>query len=173
MLWLETRFGVYFPWKRYVELIPNRRWEDKANAAGKTWSSIARAYFPKTIALVRRLPFTAVGRCNVMGLAPNDHGTVHRDGEPGEPDPFITICPMAGKRLFLWDEVQKRRVPVVGKAIRFNDRDYHGVEADPYLRYSIRIDGPFREDFVDDIRRRYSWEGSGGLYAPNASREVS
>jgi hypothetical protein len=152
MLWLEARFGVYFPWKRYVELIPNRRWEEKADAAGKTWSPTARAYFPKTIAFARRLPFAAIGRCNVMGLAANDHGTVHRDGEPGEPDPFVAICPMPAKRLFLWDEQTQAKVPVAGRAVWFNDRDWHGVEADPCFRYSLRVDGPFQPAFVEAIR---------------------
>jgi hypothetical protein len=159
MLWLEARFGVYFPWKRYVELIPNRRWEEKADAAGKSWSPTARAYFPRTVALVKRLPFQSVGRCNVMGLSAHDHGTVHRDGDPGEPDPFITLCPMPAapgggpaKRLFLWDTRTRAKVPVSGRAVWFNDRDYHGVEADPRLRYSIRVDGPFLPEFLEAVR---------------------
>src|SRR5450631_2984128 len=34
MLWLKVRFGVYFPWKAYVELIPNERWTDKSTSDG-------------------------------------------------------------------------------------------------------------------------------------------
>ncbi len=152
MLWLEKRFGVYFPWKAYFELIPNRRWEDKADAAGKAFTATARAYFPKTIAFARRLPFASIGRCNVYGLEALDHGTVHRDGEPGEPDPFVIVCPGGDKRLFLWDPQARAKVPVTGRAYWFNDRDYHGVEADPHFRYSIRVDGPFRPDFLDALR---------------------
>jgi hypothetical protein len=155
MLWLKLRHGVYFPWKAYVELIPNRYWEDKAKAEGKDFTRLAKTFFPKVVAFAKRLPFLHVGRCNVMGLEAHDHGTVHRDGDPGaqtEPDHFITICPRGDKRLFLWDEDAKRKVAVEGRAYWFNDHDYHGVDADPFFRYSIRVDGVFRPDFLEMLR---------------------
>jgi hypothetical protein len=156
MLWLKFRHKVYFPWKAYVELVPNRSWADKADPEGKDFTRIARTLFPKTIAFVNRLPFQHIGRCNVMGLEANDHGTVHRDGDPADqtaPDEFITICPNGDKRLFLWDEDEKKKVPVVGRAYWFNDHDHHGVDADPFFRYSIRIDGAFRPGFLDVLRK--------------------
>lgn len=154
MLWLEARFGVYFPWKAYIELIPNRYWEDKHESAGKDFTRRAKAFFPKTIAYVRSLPFSQIGRCNVMGLRANDHGTVHRDGDPGAPpDHFITLCPAGNKRVFLWDEERREKVSVGGRAYWFNDHDYHGVDADPFFRYSIRVDGVFRPDFLEALRR--------------------
>ena len=51
------------------------------------FTRFAKAYLPKTIAYVRSLPFERIGRCNVMGLEANDHGTVHRDGDPDPPEP--------------------------------------------------------------------------------------
>lgn len=156
MLWLKYRHGIYFPWKVYVELMPNRWWGDKANPSGKRFTRLADTLFPRTLAWVRELPFVSVGRCNIMGLEAHDHGTVHRDGDPDEqrtPDPFITVCPGPEKRLYLWDEARGHKTPVTGRAYWFNDHDYHGVEADPYFRYSIRVDGVFREDFADTLRR--------------------
>jgi hypothetical protein len=156
MLWLEIRHRVYFPWKAYVELIPNRYWSEKAESEGKDFTRRARAFFPKTIAFVRSLPFERVGRCNVMGLDTNDHGTLHRDGDPREqtrPDEFITLCPAPGKRLFLWDEEARAQTIVEGRAYWFNDHDYHGVLADPFFRYSVRIDGVFRDDFRERLAR--------------------
>jgi hypothetical protein len=155
MLWLKVRHGVYFPWKAYVELIPNRYWSDKASPEGKDFTRLAKTFFPKTIAFVKTLPFLHVGRCNVMGLEANDHGTVHRDGDPADqesPDHFVTICPRGDKRLFLWDEEAKERTYVTGRAYWFNDHDYHGVDVDPFFRYSIRIDGVFRPEFLDLLR---------------------
>ena len=35
----------------------------------------------------------------------------------------------------------------------FNDMDWHGVEPDPFFRYSIRIDGVFDPRFVRDLQR--------------------
>ncbi|WP_437593596.1 hypothetical protein [Sorangium sp. So ce1000] len=162
MLWLKFRHGVYFPWKVYVELIPNRAWRDKNRSEGKDFTRVARTFFPRTIAYVKRLPFSSIGRCNIMGLEANDHGTVHHDGEetPGEgrapvdePDHFITLCPAGNKRLFLWDERARRKTAVVGRAYWFNDHDYHGVEADPHFRYSVRIDGTFTPEFLEALRR--------------------
>lgn len=165
MLWLERRHGVYFPWKSYVELIPNARWGDKADARGKRFTRTAEAFFPKTIALARRLPFRWIGRCNVMGLAPHDHGTVHRDVVPEEqvePDHFVTLCPGGDKRLFLWDRAARRSHPVEGRAYWFNDADDHGVEAAPFFRYSIRVDGVFEPAFLDRLREEQSRSGPSG-----------
>ncbi len=154
MLWLEARFGVYFPWKVYVELMPNRWWGDKADPEGKVWSRTARAFFPKTIAFAESLPFVAVGRCNIMGLHANDFGTVHRDADPATeaPAPFITIAPAGNKRLFLWDEDTRTKHPVEGRAYWFNDGDYHGVDPDPFFRYSIRIDGDLRPELLEALQ---------------------
>src|SRR6185436_11861418 len=119
MLWLKLRHRVYFPWKVYAELIPNRRWEDKCDP-GKRFTRLAEALLPKLIAFVKRLPFTHVGRCNVMGLEAHDHGTVHRDGVPSPgraPDPFLTICPRGDKRLFVMDEASGTRIVVTGRLV--------------------------------------------------------
>jgi len=154
MSWLEVRFGVYFPWKFYVELIPNRYWGDKSTAEGKTFTRIARTFFPKTIEFVQSLPFQQIGRCNIMGLQSFDHGTVHRDGDPDEqdqPDHFITFVPGGDKRLFLWDPVERREIHVDGRVYWFNDFDYHGVESAPFFRYSIRVDGIFHDDFFKQL----------------------
>jgi hypothetical protein len=32
--------------------------------------------------------------------------------------------------------------------------DWHGVHADPWFRYSVRVDGVFEADFLDRIRRQ-------------------
>jgi hypothetical protein len=157
MLWLKMRHRVYFPWKVYAELIPSARWEDKA-LPGKRFTRLAEALLPKTIAFVKRLPFRHVGRCNVMGLEAHDHGTVHRDGLPAPgrtPDTFITFCPRGDKRLYVLDEASGERVVVEGRAVWFNDHDYHGVLADPFFRYSVRVDGPFTPEFERTLCERY------------------
>lgn len=158
MLWLKMRHRVYFPWKVYAELIPNQRWEDKCDPAGKRFTRRAEALLPKTIAFVKRLPLEHVGRCNIMGLEAHDHGTVHRDGVPTPgraPDTFLTICPRADKRLYVQDERTGTRTVVEGRVVWFNDHDYHGVLPDPFFRYSIRVDGPFTQAFTETLAARY------------------
>jgi hypothetical protein len=165
MLWLKYRFGVYFPWKVYVELMPNRWWGEKSRGAGKAFTRQARAFFPQTVAWIEGLPFAEIGRATIMGLEANDHGTVHHDGDPQNerpPDHFITVCPLGDKRLFLWDEETAAKTPVTSQAYWFNDQDDHGVDADPFFRYSIRVDGVFREDFLEQLRgRQVSGSGEG------------
>jgi hypothetical protein len=159
MLWLKIRYGVYFPWKVFYELIPTKGWDDKSNGAGKTFTAEAQARFPQLVAFVRSLPFAQIGRCNIMGLEANDHGTVHHDRSDEEKvtaDHFITICPRGDKRLFLWDEDLRRKVAVTPRAYWFNDSDYHGVEPDPFFRYSVRVDGFFRPEFLQHLRRACS-----------------
>jgi hypothetical protein len=156
MQWLKVRFGVYFPWKAYLELIPNRWWDEKASAEGKRFTRLAESFLPETIAFVRKLPFEHIGRCNVMGLESFDYGTVHRDGDPAEqaqPDHFITFVPAANKRVFLWDDERRAELPIECRAYWFNDFDYHGVAAAPHFRYSVRVDGVFRPDFLAALAR--------------------
>jgi hypothetical protein len=158
MLWLKLRHRVYFPWKVYAELIPNERWEDKCDAAGKRFTRSAEALLPKTLAFVKQLPFRHIGRCNIMGLEANDHGTVHRDGEPRAgraPDPFLAFCPRGDKRLYVMDARSGDRIQALGRVFWFNDHDYHGVFADPHFRYSIRVDGPFTAEFEERLKSRY------------------
>ncbi|HEU4405375.1 MAG TPA: hypothetical protein VFS43_08815 [Polyangiaceae bacterium] len=170
MLYLKYRYGVYFPWKVFYQFIPTNYWHEKSSGAGKAFTDEARAVFPKTVAFVRSLPFREIGRCNLMGLEANDEGTVHRDGDPdgqGEPDHFVTFCPgRRDKRLYLWDEPNRRKTFVRGRAYWFNDFDYHGVEPDPYFRYSIRVDGVFEPSFVRHLERALG-RGGGSTRAPD------
>ncbi|MFP4378831.1 MAG: hypothetical protein ACLFP4_17455 [Spirochaetales bacterium] len=161
MLYLKVRYGVYFPWKAFYEMIPNKYWDEKSSAVGKSFTRQAKAIFPKTVKLVQSLPFVQVGRCNIMGLEAFDHGTVHKDGEHRDKpavDHFITLCPVLNKRLFLWDDGARTETYVSSHAYWFNDSDYHGVAADPFFRYSIRVDGVFEPEFFDEIRKQFDPE---------------
>jgi hypothetical protein len=156
MLWLKYRYGVYFPWKVFYELIPTKGWDDKSTGVGKAFTAEAEEHFPLLIDLVKSLPFAEIGRANIMGLEANDHGTVHHDKSHEDKvaaDHFITLCPRGDKRLFLWDEDERRKVPIRSRAYWFNDSDYHGVESDAFFRYSVRVDGFFRPEFLQHLRR--------------------
>jgi hypothetical protein len=151
--WLEVRHSVYFPWKHMIELMPTGRWAEKDDVAGKHFTLEAETLLPNTLAFLRALPLEGIGRANLMGLAANDYGTVHRDGERDAPAEFIMLCPGPPKTLFLWDEVSHTETDAVGRAYWFNDRDFHGVRAAPYFRYSLRVDGPFSPAFRQSIAK--------------------
>ncbi len=157
MLYLKYKYGVYFPWKVYFELMPNERWEDKSSGEGKAFCRDARRHFSRTIEFALSLPFSVIGCVKLLGLESNDHGTVHRDGEPEKfgADHFITLCPRANKRLFLWDEDERVSTEIGGHAYWFDDTNYHGVASDPFFRYSIRIDGVFTDEFLEQLEREH------------------
>lgn len=153
---LELRHGVYFPWRYCYHFIENDRWEDKHSGEGKGFSENCLARFPETCAFIRALPFTEVGRCVLFGLAPHDHAPLHRDTEPGaalEIAQSISFAPRRGKRFYLQNAPDAEPVVVDRPVYWFNDMDYHGVLADPFFRYSIRVDGVFERGFARAVER--------------------
>lgn len=154
---LEMRHGVYFPWKVCYHLLENDTWEDKHSGEGKEFSEEARAVFPQTIAFIESLPFTEIGRAVLFGLHANDHAPYHRDTEPGRAESVaqsISFSPRGNKRLGLRTGPDGAPTVVASRMYWFNDMDWHGVEPDPYFRYSVRVDGVFDPAFVRDVQRR-------------------
>jgi hypothetical protein len=152
--YLQYRHGVYFPWRVAYHLLDNERWEDKHEGRGKDFHEEARRVFPRTVAYLESLPFREIGRCLIFGLEPNDHAPLHRDTEPGATEQIghtITLCPRADKGFFLSPPDLSLRLEGKARAYWFNDMDYHGVEARPWFRYSIRTDGIFRDDFQERL----------------------
>lgn len=157
MLYLKYQHGVYFPWKVCYHLLENDRWEDKHSGEGKRFSEEAEQILPRTVAFVKSLPFTEIGRVVLFGLEANDHAPMHRDSEPGKTLTIphsISLSPRGNKRFVLTDKDRERVVEVSSKAYWFNDMDYHGVLADPFFRYSIRVDGVFDARWLSGLRRR-------------------
>ncbi|TAK31510.1 MAG: hypothetical protein EPO40_05015 [Myxococcaceae bacterium] len=154
---LTLRHGVYFPWKCCYHLLSNDRWDDKHSGAGKAFSEEARSVFPQTVDFVRSLPFREIGRCVLFGVEAHDHAPLHRDTEPGQSlgvAQSINFAPRPGKRFYLQPGEDAEPVVVDRPIYWFNDMDYHGVLADPFFRYSLRVDGVFEPGFVRDLERR-------------------
>ncbi len=155
--WLTYRHGIYFPWKVCVHLLENDRWEDKHSGAEKHFSEQAKELFPTTIQWIENLPFQEIGRVVIFGLLPNDHAPAHRDSEPGRDLTIaqsISVDPRGTKRFYLTDPKHEEDVVVDSNVYWFNDMDYHGVHADPFFRYSLRIDGVFEPSFLKALQRR-------------------
>lgn len=153
---LKLRHGVYFPWKICYHLLENDRWEDKHSGEGKDFSEEARELFPKTVAFIESLPFTEIGRVVLFGLEAHDHAPYHRDSEPGRSESIaqsISFCPRGNKRFALRTGQEGEPLVVASRIYWFNDMDWHGVEPDPFFRYSIRVDGVFDPDFLRAIAR--------------------
>jgi hypothetical protein len=152
---LTYRHGVYFPWQVCVHLLENDRWDDKHSGDGKDFTDEAKEKFPRTVAYVQSLPFISIGRVVLFGLLPFQHAPAHRDSEPGqsvEVAQSLSICPRGDKRFYVTDPARTREVVVDAKLYWFNDMDYHGVHADPFFRYSIRVDGVYDPAFLRRLR---------------------
>jgi hypothetical protein len=171
MRYLKYRYGVYFPWKVAYHLLENVLWEDKNLGRGKSFRPETSATFPRTLELLRRLPFREIGRAVIFGLEANDHAPLHRDTVPGskaEVEHCITICPRRNKRLYLANPDRTSRLHVDTPLYWFNDMDWHGVEPDPFFRYSIRVDGVFEPAFARDLKRYAARRRSAGGQWPRA-----
>jgi hypothetical protein len=156
---LKLRHGVYFPWKVCYHLLENERWEDKHSGDGKSFSEEARETFPSTVAFIESLPFVEVGRVVLFGIEANDHAPYHRDSEPGRSESIaqsISFCPRGDKRFALRAGPEGEPLVVASRIYWFNDMDWHGVEPDPYFRYSIRVDGIFDPEFARRLGERRS-----------------
>ena len=157
-LYLKVRHGVYFPWKTCFHLVENDRWEDKHSGDGKSFHEQAERHLPLTVAFVKSLPFSEIGRAVLFGVEANDHAPFHRDSEPGR-DPSIaqsiSFDPRGTKRLVLRDPAGGSRTEIDAPVYWFNDMDYHGVEPQKFFRYSIRVDGVFEPAFVRALRDRF------------------
>ena len=108
--------------------------------------------------------FCCTGYEAVFGLLANDHAPAHRDSEPGkalaiaqsisfEPSRGDAAAANRHKRFFLASPDNASEVIVEAPIYWFNDMDWHGVHADPFFRYSVRVDGVFEPGFLDQIRR--------------------
>ncbi len=154
MLFLKYRYGVYFPWKVCYHLLENDRWEDKHSGNGKDFSAETRRHFPQTVAFIEALPFREIGRCVLFGIEANDHAPAHRDSEPGKVLAIaqsISFDPRGTKRFYVCDPGGGSKKVVDASIYWFNDMDYHGVDPDPFFRYSIRVDGVFEPDFAASL----------------------
>ncbi|HET9957000.1 MAG TPA: hypothetical protein VFQ61_21035 [Polyangiaceae bacterium] len=160
MLYLKYRYGVYFPWQICYHFLENQRWEDKHSGLNKQFDAPAREFFPKTVEFLRSLPFVEIGRAVLFGLEANHHAPAHRDSEPGKSlgvAQSISFSPRGNKRFYVCDPEDRERRVVDSRIYWFNDMDYHGVEPDPFFRYSIRVDGVFERGFarkLEQSRRR-------------------
>lgn len=155
MLYLKHRYGVYFPWKVCYHLVENDRWDDKHSGEGKDFTEEARRELPRTVAFIEALPFREIGRAVIFGIEANDHAPAHRDSEPGtalQIAQSISFDPRGTKRFYLTDPAHETETVIAAPIYWFNDQDYHGVLADPFFRYSIRVDGVFEPDFLKRIR---------------------
>ena len=106
--------------------------ETNPNPKGKKqFTREALRLFPKTCAYIRELPFASIGSVKLLGVAPHDYGTTHRDREGKDAERqehFITVCPEKEQTPFTCMMAETRESHTASsRSYWFNDGDYHGV----------------------------------------------
>ena len=142
-------------------LLENDRWDDKHSGEGKDFSEEARRVFPRTVAFIEAPPVHRESAARVIfGVEANDHAPLHRDTEPGSAltvAQSISFC--SARRTsasYLADAEGGQPHASSTRAVYwFNDMDYHGVLADPFFRYSVRVDGVFTPAFERSLRAKF------------------
>ena len=149
--------GVTPPWFGTVYLRRNHFYtKTMASEALSEWEEEAK-YFPDLVKFIEGLKgkiFSDIGRVMFFITYPNTPVITHRDDiDVRHKDHFINIYFKGHRRTFVWDSLTKKKHylnPDI-TAFFFNNRDYHGVEAEPFFNYTLRIDGIFKKEIQDDL----------------------
>jgi hypothetical protein len=154
--------GAIIPWFFVVYLKLNH-FTTKTSDVGSSWSPNAK-HFPKLIQYLKTLPFEHIGRVLFFTTYPNAPIATHRDSVVKEhQDHNINLFFTGGDRQsYIYDPSTKEKI-YLDKGSRsyfFNNRDFHGVDADSRFRYTLRVDGTFNKDLQDVLKLEdgYTWK---------------
>ncbi|HEY6561016.1 MAG TPA: hypothetical protein VI072_27260 [Polyangiaceae bacterium] len=147
-------FTVYLRRGEFVEKTSYTPISGLTDAAQPLWEPIAD-HFPKLKRWITTLPFKSIGRALLFCTYPGAPVPVHRDFPmAAHKDHNINCFFEPGWRpSFVYDEIgdQKHYLEKGATAYFFNNRDYHGVDAQPCFRYTFRIDGTFTDELCEEL----------------------
>ena len=117
-------------------------------------------YFPKLTKFIESLPYRVLGYALFFISNGNDEPVfVHRDifHKAHHKSNFINI--MFDKKprpFFLYDAITKEKVYLDNDCCMymFNESDLHGVDPETDVRYMLRVEGLFNDDFATEIGLR-------------------
>jgi len=148
-------FGTIPPWHGTLSLISSSFF-DKTSSE-KTIISEDAKHFPMLMSYIDGLRgnvFDQIGRAMFFISYPNCEVPVHRDWvQEKHKDHCINFFFDAPRPAFIYDEKKKEKIYLSTKtrAYFFNNRDYHGVDAESRFRYTLRVDGTFSEKIQKDL----------------------
>jgi len=120
-------------------------------------------HFPKLMEYTNSLPFKTIGRIVFFTTFPNCAVPTHRDSIVAEhKDHNINLFFSGARKSFVYDPLMKQKIYLdqSAKSYFFNNRDYHGVDAEPVFRYTLRIDGTFKDEVCEELGliNGYTWK---------------
>jgi hypothetical protein len=147
------------PWF-FALYLKHTEFRNKTKDAGVLTPAAER--FPKLMKYIDTLPFKSVGRILFFTTYPNAGVMMHRDSVVAEhQDHNINLFFTSGRPSYVWDEIknEKTYLDPSAKSYYFNNRDYHGVDAETAFRYTVRIDGTFTDEMQEKLGLEdgYTW----------------
>jgi hypothetical protein len=159
VLFLKMAMGAYDAYQFVFLKTESGGWETRFEE--KDWTPDIQ-YFPELKLWIENLitsgVFEYLGRIIFFKGEHDCEMPMHRDLVfPDENDysdhrhDFIHIRPNLDKPFYIWDSETNEKVLTEGRAIFFNDQDWHGGGRTNRQTYSLRIDGKFTDEFRKKI----------------------
>lgn len=156
--YLKLSLGAYDPYQFIFLKTEDGGWESRFEE--KPWTSDSQ-YFLELKEWIEQLVgtvFKHLGRIIIFKAEHDCLMAMHRDLIlPDETDyfdhrhEFIHLRPNTDKPFYIWDPDTDSKVTVTSQATFFNDQDWHSGGRTNKQTYSIRIDGPFTDEFRQQI----------------------
>lgn len=158
ILFLKLALGGYDPYQFVFLKTEDGGWQTRFEE--KTWTPDAE-HFPELVSwleqLVEQRVFKHLGRVIFFKAEHDCYMPLHRDLIlPDEHDyfphrhEFIHVRPNLDKPFYIWDG-EDEKVLTTSRAVFFNDQDWHAGGRVNKQSYSLRIDGPFTDEFRERI----------------------
>lgn len=129
---------------------PNASYEHKGLAKA-TVNFPAAAHFPQLVQEIGRWNiFSEVGRIVFFSNEHNSFTPIHQDW--GKQDEFVWIALSSDKKFFIFDEQKEEKRYLTGRAVTFNNADYHGSDPSPRAVISLRVDGVFKPEVRERLK---------------------
>ncbi len=158
----EKRRYVYFalkahsPWYATLYLRHEHFRAKTESNLNNDWAPDA-AHFPLLVNYIESLQeslFESIGRVLFFISYPGVATICHRDFfVEDHRDHSINIYLKESRKAYVWDGLKNNKI-YLDPGIRsyfFNNRDFHGVDAESYFNYTLRIDGQFKQTVLDQI----------------------
>lgn len=154
--------GALSPWYGTCYLKRNDFSKKTVQPEVDIWTKDSQ-YFPKLISYIESLKgtiFSEIGRVMFFISYPLNPVVVHRDySQTRHKDHCINFFFNKGRPSFIYDERSEKRYYLAPdcRAYFFNNRDFHGVDAESEMRYTLRVDGTFTPSFSEKLGLVDGW----------------
>jgi hypothetical protein len=159
MLFLKLALGAYDPYQFVFLKTEAGGWESRFDE--KTWTPDVELFPELKIwleNLVEQKVFKHLGRVIFFKAEHDCLMPLHRDLIlPDEHNyfphrhEFIHVRPNLDKPFYIWDSETDQKILTDKRAVWFNDQDWHAGGRVNKQSYSLRIDGPFTDEFRERI----------------------